>query len=130
MPLAANNLLADNNGLHQERRPAARDANSPNIPPLLISMNGGRMFMARTYRSVTQVILTLALREYNRQLAIGRPAGEAAEETKVALRRSGVDEEVAQILLEQIKAGTLEVDALMVKLLEEIATAKAKASAE
>lgn len=92
------------------------------IPPLMIALGQSKMFLAKTYTPVTQEIMNLALREYNRLLALGRPAGQALAEAKELLRRSGVDQEVAQSLLERVEAGKLDASTVVVKMLKELST--------
>lgn len=123
--VAAETTDSDTRGLFQEHRPDNPDLGPPTTSALLISMNNGRMYLARSYRSVTQEILALAVRHYNSLISNGYPAGNAAEDIKASLRQSGVDAETAQALLDQIQAGTLQADPLIVKLLEEMASAKA-----
>lgn len=92
------------------------------IPPLMIALGQSKMFLAKTYTPVTQEIMNLTLREYNRLLALGRPSGQAHTEARELLRRAGVDQEVAQSLLERVEAGKLQASAVVVKMLKELAT--------
>jgi hypothetical protein len=91
------------------------------IPPLMIALGQSKMFLAKTYTPVTQEILNLALREYNRLLAIGRPSGQALVEAKELLRRSGVDQEVSKSLLERVADGRLKASDVVLKMLNELA---------
>ena len=92
----------------------------------MIALGQSNMFLAKTYTSVTQEILNLALREYNRLLAIGRPSGQATQEAKVLLERSGVDKEVATALLEKINDGKLQASDVVLKMLKEISAKTAE----
>jgi hypothetical protein len=94
----------------------------------MLGLGQTKMFLAKTYSSVTQEILNLALREYTRLLANGRPAGQAANEAKVLLQRSGVDSEVAQSLLERIGSGKLQASDVVLKMLKEISVEPPKTS--
>jgi len=107
-------------GLFQDKRPVFNEPVNRQVPPLMIALGQSKMFLAKTYTSVTQEILNLALREYNRLLAIGRQSGQASEEAKELLQRSGVDNEVATALLEKIKDGRLQASDVVVKMLKEI----------
>ena len=88
----------------------------------MIALGQSKMFLAKTYTPVTQEIMNLALREYNRLLAMGRPAGQALAEAKELLRRSGVDQEVAQSLLERVEDGKLDASDIVVNMLKELST--------
>ncbi len=90
----------------------------------MIALGQSKMFLAKTYTSVTQEILNLALREYNRLLAIGRPSGQALSEAKELLRRSGVDQEVSVSLLERIESGRLQASTQVIQMLKELSTTK------
>jgi hypothetical protein len=113
-------------GLFQDRRPVFNEPVNRQVPPLMIALGQSNMFLAKTYTSVTQEILNLALREYNRLLAIGRPSGQANQEAKVLLERSGVDKEVATALLEKITDGKLQASDVVLKMLKEISAKTAE----
>jgi hypothetical protein len=116
------NLLSSNlTGLFQNNRPVFTEPVNAQIPPLMLAMGQSKMFLARTYNSVTQEILALALREYTRLLATGSLAQKAQQETLGMLQRAGVDREIAQALLVQIRGGKLSADRVVVNLLTQIA---------
>jgi hypothetical protein len=119
------NLVNEKFGLFQGQRPVFRDPQAREIPPLLIALARNNMFFARTYKSVTQEILNLALREFNRQLALGQPDGKARDEAQTLLKRSGVDAEIAASLLDEISQNNLEASQVIQTLLKNIAEEKA-----
>ena len=114
-------LLGDLNGLFQQGRPVFNEPVNNQVPPLMLALGQSKMFLAKTYSSVTQEILSLALREYTRLLASGRPAGASELEAKGLLERSGVDATIAQALLDRIGAGKLQAGDVVVQMLKEIA---------
>jgi hypothetical protein len=120
-PGTAGLLGGDFNGLFQSNRPVFNEPVNNQVPPLMLALGQSRMFLAKTYTSVTQEILNLALREYNRLLANGRPPGASEQEAKSLLARSGVDIPVAQALLERIGEGKLQASDVVVQMLKEIA---------
>ncbi len=115
------NLLSDLNGLFQQNRPVFNEPVNNQVPPLMLALGQSKMFLAKTYSSVTQEILSLALREYTRLLASGRPAGASEQEAKGLLERSGVDATIAQALLDRISDGKLQAGDVVVQMLKEIA---------
>ncbi|MEM0952199.1 MAG: hypothetical protein AAGI66_08680 [Cyanobacteria bacterium P01_H01_bin.74] len=112
----------ENLGLFQNQRPVFQEPQTRTIPPLLIALARNNMFFARTYKSVTQEILNLALREYNRQLALNKPDGDALSDAQTLLQKSGVDAEIASNLLDQIEADELQAGNIIKQLLQNIAS--------
>jgi len=123
----SNRLLDSNpenpnfNGLFQHSRPIFSQPINNITPPFILALSQKRMFLARTYSSVTQEILTLAMIEYTRLRTIGRTVAVATQEAKNLLFKAGVDKDVAQSLLEQIQTGRLRADNIISSLLNEIA---------
>gem|GEM_PF-5062853 len=117
-----NSVLNPNfNGLFQNIRPIFIEPANHQPPPLLFALGQTKMFLAKTYSSVTQEILSLAFREYSRLLTNGRPPQEAAQEVKLMLLKAGVDKGVAQALLDRIHDGKLQAGPVVIQMLSEIA---------
>lgn len=118
---ASNPLNPNFNGLFQNYRPIFNLPTNNPTPPLMFALSHSRMFLAKTYSSVTQEILTLALTEYTRLRTNGTSVNEATAETRKLLQNAGVDKDVAQSLLTRIHDGRLHAGDVVVQLLTDIA---------
>lgn len=116
-------------GLFQEGRNRYFQDQTPRQPaPIIIGFEQPGMFMAQAYEPITQEILALALLEYNRVLADPTTAtqgGEthvrAAQLTRLYLQDAGVDQEVAQALVEKINEGSLKAHQNVLAVLTDMA---------
>jgi len=87
---------------------------------IIINLPQLGLFFSSAYLPVTEEILVLAFEEYNRHIAAGQVDGEARKQTAFYLDQSGVTPEVAQLILSQIKDGTLTAENVVVGALEDI----------
>ncbi|MGE0201383.1 MAG: hypothetical protein AB7P76_10490 [Candidatus Melainabacteria bacterium] len=109
----------DVNALFQEYRFEDAPPAPGNFGPILLGMTP-RMFRMSGYANLSQKILELALKEYNRILALGSSHNEADAQTISYLSQAGVDGEVAQLLLDEAADGNLIVDEAILTLLHTI----------
>jgi hypothetical protein len=97
------------------------DTLTPPVPnKLVLRLGKSSSFLAKAYTPVTQEILTLALKEYNRELALGHTVDRAMAMTQLYLKDSGVDADIAVQLVEAVKAGSFTVDAPVLLVLEKM----------
>jgi hypothetical protein len=85
---------------------------------LVLRLGKGSSFLAKGYASVTQEILTLAVKEYNRELAYGKTPDKALASTIHYLQDSGISADVALQLAEAIDAGSFKAEAPVLKALK------------
>jgi hypothetical protein len=111
------------NGLNNNQRPQLLDK-FPQVSHNKLILRLGRpgLFLAKAYTPVTQEILTLALREYNREITLGKTPNEALRLTQLYLEQAGVDSEIATQLVEQINGGAYTADSKVVAVLKTMAT--------
>lgn len=111
----------DVNALYQEYRFRSNNE-APKAPALLIlGFEQPNMFLAQAYAPVTDEILALALKEYNRVLADGEVDSRALQIAQAYLEEAGVDADVAKALLEKIADGTFTADPKVVQVLQAMA---------
>jgi hypothetical protein len=120
-------------GLFQSQRqiPIDKFANN-NANRILLAFAQPNMFLARTYKSVTERILAAALEEYIAAQSSDQTVANttstnkasATEQAKRYLLQAGVDSDVAKQLLTQYDAGTLKADPTIVSILKTMADSK------
>lgn len=121
-PLSASHF----NGLFQHQRTVFSDNMIPQSGiqrqnQNLVTLGQGNMFFTRTYRSLTQELLTQAQSEYARQLSSSHSAAQAVQDTRLFLQHAGIDQLTAQALVAQINAGKFQAHASIVQVLETMA---------
>jgi hypothetical protein len=120
-------------GLFQSQRQIPIDKFANNgANRILLAFAQPNMFLARTYKSVTERILAAALEEYiaaqsgDQTVSNARSTSKSAatEQAKRYLLQAGVDADVAKQLLAQYDAGTLKADPTIVGILKTMADSK------
>ncbi|MBX2860998.1 MAG: hypothetical protein KTR14_07175 [Vampirovibrio sp.] len=105
-------------GLFQQQRP--RVPRNNNYKAILTFANSN-LFLLKGFENVTQDMLENAQLELNRQLANGVAPAEAKRLAQIYLAETGIDQETAVALVEQIEQGNFNADAKIVEVLETIA---------
>jgi hypothetical protein len=95
--------------------------NIPTSNKLILRLGQPKLFLAKSYAPVTQEILKLALKEHNRELALGHTVSEALASTIHYLKDAGVDSDIAQQLIEGIKDGDYTAETPVTEALKAIA---------
>jgi hypothetical protein len=77
---------------------------------IVLAMAKPSMFLSQAYLPITQEILTLALKDYDRELSKGQTLDEATRKAAEYLSNAGVDADTATLILEQVDKGQLSAD--------------------